>query len=142
MSTLTRRREKDVQQESWRIFYGDVQVGWIGEARRPSSNGAGGCGFYPLTHRGVRADGIAETFDQARSEFEDAWRDYPPRCTEVDFEEYRRQEAWTAWKYAMWDAGCRMPTQTVDDRARCFCGVEITNRSTSDHIVACHMRVA
>ncbi len=45
-----------------------------------------GCGFYPVSHRGVRADGIAETFDQARREFEAAWRDGMLRCTEADFE--------------------------------------------------------
>ena len=31
MPALTRRREKDRHQESWRIYFGDVQVGWIGE---------------------------------------------------------------------------------------------------------------
>jgi hypothetical protein len=31
MPARTRRREKDRQQESWQVFYGDVQVGWIGE---------------------------------------------------------------------------------------------------------------
>ena len=31
MPALTRRREKDRQQERWQVFYGDVQVGWIGE---------------------------------------------------------------------------------------------------------------
>jgi hypothetical protein len=36
----------------------------------------------------------------------------------------------------------RMPTQTVDDRSRCFCGIEITAKSTSDHIRASHMEAA
>jgi hypothetical protein len=38
----------------------------------------------------------------------------------------------TARQYAMWDAGLKLPTQTQDDRARCFCaGVRI-------HLLAAH----
>jgi hypothetical protein len=145
MPTLTRRRDQDRHQEWWQVFHGDVCVGWIGErAGVPKGVAQWGwhCGFYPLTHRGIRADGVADTFDQARSEFEVAWRDYLPRCTDADFAEHRYQRAATAWKYSMWDAGCKMPMQTVDDRSRCFCGVEITAKSTSHHIRARHMEAA
>jgi hypothetical protein len=83
------------------------------------------CGFYPLSHQGVREDGTAADFEAARAEFEAAWREYLPKCTEADFAEYRRKEAWTAWKYAMRDAGCRMPTQSTSGVARCFCGATI-----------------
>jgi hypothetical protein len=31
-----------------------------------------------------------------------------------------------------------MPTQTQNDRARCFCGTEITNASINRHIQAAH----
>ena len=31
MTTLTRRRELSVHQETWRIYYDDVRVGTIGE---------------------------------------------------------------------------------------------------------------
>jgi hypothetical protein len=105
------------------------------------SGGDGSAGSFPLSHRGVRADGIAATFEQARADFEAAWAHILPRCTDADFAEHRYQRAATAWKYSMWDAGCKMPTQTVDDRSRCFCGVEITAKSTSDHIRACHRDV-
>jgi hypothetical protein len=30
-------------------------------------------------------------FEIARAEFEAAWEEYLPKCTEADFEEYRRQ---------------------------------------------------
>jgi hypothetical protein len=30
------------------------------------------CEFYPVSHRGVRADGVAASFDEACSEFEAA----------------------------------------------------------------------
>jgi hypothetical protein len=142
MPALTRRREKDRHQESWSIYFGDVRIGWIGErAGVPKSVEQWGwtCGFYP---RDGHVSGTAGSFDQARADFERAWRDYLLRCTDADFAEHRYQRAAAAWKYSMWDAGCRMPTQTVDDRSRCFCGAQITAKSTSDHIRARHMEAA
>jgi hypothetical protein len=56
-------------------------------------------------------EGAAETFEIPRAEFAAAWKDHLPKCTEANFEEYRRQEAWTAWKYAMHDASLKLPTQ-------------------------------
>jgi hypothetical protein len=59
--------------------------------------------------------------------------------TNADFLEYRRDRAFHAWKLAMWDAGSRLPTQTADGRARCFCGAEITIADMDEHIYAAHM---
>jgi hypothetical protein len=59
------------------------------------------CGFYPNSHHGRHVEGTAETSEQARSDFEAVLKEYLPRCTENDFEEYCRQHAWMAWKYAM-----------------------------------------
>jgi hypothetical protein len=59
--------------------------------------------------------------------------------TEADFLEYRRYRASTAWKYAMWDAGCKLPTQTADGRARCFCGAAINLADVDEHIYAAHL---
>jgi hypothetical protein len=39
----------------------------------------------------------------------------------------------------MWDAGCKLPTQTADGRARCFCGAKIDITSMDQHIYAAHM---
>jgi hypothetical protein len=36
--------------------------------------------------------------------------------------------------HAMWDAGCRLPAQTADGRARCFCGAEIGIGDLNQHI--------
>jgi hypothetical protein len=41
----------------------------------------------------------AASFDQARADFEAAWQKSLPRFTPDDFDGYRRQRAWTAWKY-------------------------------------------
>jgi hypothetical protein len=76
------------------------------------------CGFYPASHAGIREDGIADTFEQARADFEAAWARVLPRCTDADFTEHREQRAFVKWKYRMWDSGCRMPTQTVMRAAR------------------------
>jgi hypothetical protein len=32
-----------------------------------------------------------ETFERARADFEAAWREYLPDCTDADFDEHRRQ---------------------------------------------------
>jgi hypothetical protein len=61
------------------------------------------------------------------------------RVMHGDFAAYRQQRAMTAWKYAMWDAGCKMPTQVPDGRAQCFCGAEIDMATMDGHICAAHM---
>jgi hypothetical protein len=84
-------------------------------------------------------EGTAVSFEMARAEFEAVWEEYLPQCTEGDFEAYRRQEAWTAWKYAMHEALLPLPTQNSNGRARCFCGAAIDTNSTDRHIYAAHM---
>jgi len=54
-----------------------------------------------------------------------------PPTGAADFSAWRCQRAWTAWKYAMWDAGMKMPTQMPDLRSRCFCGAEIVTATTA-----------
>jgi hypothetical protein len=142
MPTLTRSRAPDASHETWLIFYGDVQVGTIGMR---SGNPTGGdqwtwrCGFYPGSNPGDAASGTTTNFDAARAAFESAWSVFLSKRTEADFREYRRHRASTAWKYAMWDAGCKLPTQTADGRARCFCGAEITIADMDEHVYAAHM---
>jgi hypothetical protein len=77
--------------------------------------------------------------DHARAEFAAAWAVLQPTRTEADFEAWRCQRAWTAWKYAMWDAGMKMPTQSPDHRARCLCGVPIDIPSMASHVYTAHM---
>lgn len=56
-----------------------------------------------------------------------------PTLTEDQYEAWRRDRDFHAWKHRMWDTHCLLPTQTREDRSRCFCGVEITNDSLDDH---------
>jgi hypothetical protein len=126
------------------VLYGDVHFGTIGTR---SDNPASGdqwswhCGFYPGSDPGDATSGTATTFDAARAGFESAWSTFLVKRTEADFLEYRRDRASTAWKYAMWDAGCKLPTQTADGRSRCFCGAEIGIADMDQHICAAHMEI-
>src|SRR5260221_7218142 len=66
------------------------------------------CGFYPGSYPGECASGVAATFDQARADFEGAWKVFLSKRTEADFQEWRDQRDWTARKYALWDAGKKL----------------------------------
>ncbi|MBR1302173.1 hypothetical protein [Bradyrhizobium sp. AUGA SZCCT0042] len=140
MPELTRRAHFE-RSDTWHVYYGDVQVGTISvqpglptHARQWRWD----CGFYQASHRHSRS-GYASTFEQARVGFEAAWKDYLPRCTEADLTEHRRQRAWTAWKYAMHDAGLPLPTQLASGRARCLCGAAIDIAVTDHHVYHAHM---
>jgi hypothetical protein len=113
MPELTRRRSPEAREECWHVYYGDVRVGTIAiRSGIPHDEDSWGwnCGFYPGSHPGECTSGTAETFDQARANFEQAWRVFLSKCTEADFEEWRDQEAWTAEKYRRFDRGERMPS--------------------------------
>jgi hypothetical protein len=91
MAALTRRRNQDRNRESWRILYGDIEVGWIGQRSgvpKDAEQWGWHCGFFPLSQRGVRAHGVAPSFEKARNAFEAAWADILPRCSNTDFDEH------------------------------------------------------
>lgn len=141
MTALKRRRDRCHREECWQIYYGDVRVGMI--ARRSGAplsepQWHWSCGFYPGTEPGEYQTGTAETFDLARADFEPAWRELLARRSEADFQAWRNAEAFTAWKYAMWDAGARLPTQMASGRSRCFCGAEIDIAGTDEHVRKVH----
>ena len=141
MPVLTRRRDPDAQQETWRIHYGDTHIGTI-----RLHAGVGGvdrwawsCAFYPASHRGVRAGGSARNFDDARADFEEAWHRLLPEITKADFDEHRRYRALEAWKRAMWKTGCKLPTQVTDRLLHCFCGATIEIKNVEHHVYAAHL---
>ena len=84
-------------------------------------------------------DGTAATFDEARPDFEGAWRALQPKIDEADYQEYRRHRALTAWKYAMHDAGAKLPTEMPSGQSKCFWGAAIDVQGISEHILAAHM---
>ena len=96
-------------------------------------------GFYPASHRGLRASGTAKSFDMARGAFETAWRWLSPQVRQADFVEHRQHRAHEAWKLAMREAGCKLPTEMAGGRSRCFCGAEIDIAGTEQHVYTAHM---
>lgn len=94
---------------------------------------------YPASHRGIRDSETAASFQEVREAFEGSWRKMAPKITEADREEHRRQRAYTAWKYRMWETGCKLPTQMTSDRSQCYCGVTIDTARFSEHVAAEHM---
>jgi hypothetical protein len=144
MPTLTRRRDPDAHQEAWRVHYGDVPVGTISlRSGNPTTTDPWNwrCGFYPGSKPGECSSGTAATFWQARDAFERAWSAFLAKRTDADFAEYRHHRASTAWKYAMWDAGCKMRTQMANGRSRCFCGATIDIETAREHIYTAHLEM-
>jgi hypothetical protein len=112
MPALTRRRSLDHRQECWHIYYGGIHVGTITErAGNPHDTEAWEwrCGFYPGSNPGECTSGTADTFEQARGDFEKAWRVFLSSRTEADFQAWRDQRDWTAEKYRRFDRHERMP---------------------------------
>jgi hypothetical protein len=112
MPALTRRRDPDVAQETWRIYYGDVLAGTISQCvgnPGASPKWQWRCGFYPGSRPGECTGGTAETFETARGAFGLAWAVFLSKRTEADFQAWRHEQAWTAEKYRRFDRGERMP---------------------------------
>jgi len=111
MPDLTRRPYPE-RPDCWHVYCGAVHVGTISKCvGNPGAAEAWQwlCGFYPGGNPGEQRGGTADTFDQARADFEKAWHDYLPRRTEADFQAWRDHQAWTKEKYACFDRGERMP---------------------------------
>jgi hypothetical protein len=131
MPELTRRRSLDAPEDCWHVYYGDVRVGTIAvRTGIPHREDPWGwiCGFYPGSEPGEYADGTAVTFDQARADFERAWKVFLSKRTEADFQEWCDQRDWTERKYALWDAGKKLeppsygPGKPCSRFRKCPCG--------------------
>jgi hypothetical protein len=82
----------------------DVRIGVISRASgKPDSEPQWQwhCGFDPGSHPGEYPDGSTDTFDQARIEFGAAWGPFLLKRTEEDFETWRYDRHFAAWKRAM-----------------------------------------
>jgi hypothetical protein len=140
MPDLTRRRHPD-RSDCWHIYYGDVHAGTIAmRVGNPHDTDPWewSCGFYPGSCPGEIQSGTSETFDDARAEFANAWKIFFANRTEADFQAWRYQRDSTAWKYAMCDRGCKLPTQLRAGRSKCFCGADLTISGVPDHVRAAH----
>ena len=97
MPALARRRDPNVPQECWRVYYDDAVVGTIarcvgnpGEAPKWQWR----CGFYPGSRPGECTGGTAATFQEVRAAFEIAWRAFLSKRTEADFRAWRDHRDW------------------------------------------------
>jgi hypothetical protein len=138
---LTRRPHDDPQRKGWHVYFGDVRIGHIAErAGVPKAADQWGwnLGFYPGTDVGIQWSGTGRTFEEVRKAFERAWYMIEPTLTEADYERWREQRDFAAWKHRMWAEKLQLPTQTPEDRSRCFCGAEITNAGIAGHVRAAH----
>jgi hypothetical protein len=88
MPKLTRRRDHNARDESWRVYYGDIRVGSISKLPGvPTDVNQWGwsCGFYPGCEPEEYQAGSAPTFDAARAAFRAAWARLLPKLDEEDF---------------------------------------------------------
>src|SRR3982074_1702333 len=125
MPELARHRSTEAREECWHIYYGDIHAGTIAiRSGIPHDEDPWEwhCGFYPGSQPGEQQSGTAATFDEARADFESAWRVFLSNRTEADFQAWRGQRDRPARKYAMWDAGERLPSRKPSSMMRCPCG--------------------
>jgi hypothetical protein len=107
-----RRSNDHPHEQCWLIYYGDIHAGTISERTGnpyETEPWEWQCGFYPGARPGECTSGTAKTFDQARADFEAAWKVFFSNRTDADLQACRDQEAWTAEKYRRFDRGERMP---------------------------------
>jgi hypothetical protein len=119
MPALTRKRVND-RPVTWHVHYAGVRVGVIVErsgAPPSSDQWQWCCGFYPGSNPGDDRHGTAASFEAARAGFEAAWRDYLPKRSEDDFEEWRQDVAWHSAKYARWDRRGAVLSRSREDHA-------------------------
>ncbi|TYL87402.1 hypothetical protein [Bradyrhizobium cytisi] len=125
MTALTRRRSDNPEQETWHIYLDDVRVGTIGErAGVPVDVEQWGwsCGFYPGLHPGQHRTGAAETFDEARAAFEEAWEELLPAIPHGAFAEWRHDRDARAEMKAKRARGEKLNSEIHSSRMRCVCG--------------------
>ena len=82
-------------EECWHVYYGDVLAGTIA-IRSGNPQGEDPwewhCSFHPGSHPGEHQDGTAPSFDEARSDFEAAWKVFLAKRTEADVQAWRGQQ--------------------------------------------------
>ena len=151
MPTLTRRRSTDAHRESWNVYCGDVRIGAIGRrAGVPVDVDQWGwsLAFYPGLEPGQHRSGSAQTFDQARSDFEAAWTSLLPEIPADAFDEYRRDREHRAEIRVTHARGNTLPSETPSSLMRCVCGVTFDSHKPAEnyehrlHIYAAQAKTA
>jgi len=55
--------------------------------------------------------------------------------TEADFQAWRDQQEWTARKYAIWQAGEKLPSQKPTTLMKCVCGQQFDSHRIEDIVI-------
>jgi hypothetical protein len=55
--------------------------------------------------------------------------------TEADFQAWRDQQEWTARKYAMWQAGEKLPSQKPSTLMKCVCVQQFDSHRIEDIVI-------
>ena len=55
--------------------------------------------------------------------------------TEADFQAWPDQQDWTARKYAMWQAGEKLPSQKPSRLMKCVCGQQFDSHRMEDNLI-------
>src|SRR4051812_37457915 len=91
MPSLTRRLDRESLNETWRIYFGDVEAGTIAE----STEGPFGspawqwfCGFYAGSGPDEQTVGRASTYEQARDASQAACNVFLAHRSQEDFDEW------------------------------------------------------
>ena len=108
MPELTSRRYLEAAQECWHVYCGDIHAGTI--AKRigipPGEDPwAWACGFYPGSHPGEHTSGSASTVEQARADFQEAWKVFLSHRTETDFQAWRENTPCGTLPLNEWEPG-------------------------------------
>jgi hypothetical protein len=123
MPALTRRRSADCQ-DCWHIYYGDVQAGTIAmRAGNPREHRPLGMVLRLLSRIATRPNPVRHIRDLRRCPCRIRVRlgeVFLANRTDADFQAWRYQRDSTAWKYATWDRGFKLPTQLPSGRSKCL----------------------
>lgn len=138
MPALTRRRSTNPHQVTWRVYYGDVPVGTIGErAGVPVDvdQWQWTCGFYPGLEPGQHRHGIARTFAEARAGYEADWNHLLPQIPEGAFDEWRRDYECRAELKAKRERGERLDSEIPSSVMLCACGIRFDSHVLGENLI-------
>ncbi len=122
------RRLIDKDRDTWKIMCADIHVGTISRrSGQPNDEPPWEwhCGFYPGCAPGQFSDGVAESFDEARAAFQEAWGRLLPALAPDAFERHREWRAEDRIRWQRIAEGWKPPP--FDGWMDCACGVRFNS---------------
>jgi hypothetical protein len=134
MPALTRRRDPEMHQECWHIYYDNIPVGTITErAGVPHDVDQWGwaVGFYPGLEPGQHSYGSSANFEEARAGFEADWQLLLPKIPKGAFDKFRADVALKQDIRAKRARGELLNSQIPSSIMNCVCGVRFDSHNPS-----------